>query len=194
MRTSTTQAEEIEEELKELEEGLTRLRVFYDQYFAGVRKREPQDLRAKVQRTITRFVNQAPRNSGQKFRFNQLNAKFQAFRQLWGRTLREIEAGTYRPHRFRAAIREPEPTPPPVQEKETETSKTNSDIDRLARALTAARQKTGEDEDVSSKQLAKLVRKQTRALRKKYGKEGKIRFRVTIEDNRAKLKATLARD
>jgi hypothetical protein len=194
MLTSSTQADEIEEELKELEQNLTRLRVSYDQYFVGVLRREPQDLRAKVQRTITRFVNQAPRNAGQKFRFNQLNAKFQAFRQLWGRTLREIEMGTYRPHRFRASLREPRPAAPPVQEKEPEAKSANADIERLARALGAARRKTGEEEKVSTRKLARLVRKQTRDLRKKYGKDSRIRFKVTIEDNRAKLKATLARD
>jgi hypothetical protein len=189
MRKARGQSDEVEEALRDLEEYLSRLRVAYEQYFAGALKREPQDLRARVQRIVTRFVNDAPRNSGQKFRFNQLNARYQAYRQLWGRILREIEAGTYRPHRFRAALHTREPTAPAAEHAETGAQE-SSEAEKLAQALATARGMTGEDTEASSEKLVKLVRKQIGAIRERYG-EAKVRFKVVIEDNRAKLKASV---
>jgi hypothetical protein len=185
------QSVDIEEELKELEINLNRLRVAYEQYFIGILKREPSDLRAKVQKVLTRLINQPPRNSGQKFRFNQLNAKFQVYRQLWGRIMREIEAGTYRPRQFRAKLQN-QPTPGAGSgAKDGPGPLKDAGLEQLHRALAAARKKTGESaRDLTPEKLARIVRQQTRVLRKKHGK-GKVRFRVVIEDNRAKLKATM---
>jgi len=60
-------------------------------------------------------------------------------------------------------------------------------------ALLAARQKTGErTDDFTRERLAALVKKQTEAIRAQRGADAKIKFKVVIEDNRAKLKATIA--
>ena len=185
------QSIDVEEELKDLEINLNRLRVAYEQHFIGVLKREPSDLRAKVQKVITRIVNQPPRNSGQKFRFNQLNAKFQVYRQLWGRIMREIEAGTYRPRQFRAKLQAQPTAEAGSGAREAPGPVKDAGLQELHSALAAARKKTGESaRDLTPEKLAHIVRQQTRALRKKHGK-GKVRFRVVIEDNRAKLKATM---
>ena len=95
---------EIDELLEELEQNLKRLRMEYEQFFMGAMKREPQVLRGKVQKVVTRMLNEPPLKARQKFRFNSLNARFQVFRQLWGRTLREIESGTYKRDRFMAKV------------------------------------------------------------------------------------------
>ncbi len=193
-------SEEIEELLAELDHLLTRLRMEYEQYFAGAARREPQALRGKAQKLITRFVNEPPRNSGQKFRFNTLNSRFQIYRQLWGRTLREIEAGSYKPHRFRAdmnersanAAAEPEgvttPTPRPVP------GRARSGLEKLHGALLAARRKTGEAlAGLDQEKLARVVAQQTAALRKQHGADAKVTFKVSIEGGKAKLKASVKR-
>ena len=193
MRRSQDRVEDIEEELKELDQFITRLRVGYEQYFNGALKREPLDLRAKAQKIITRLMNQPPRNSGYKFRFNQLNAKYQIYRQLWGRTVRQIEAGTYRPHLYRAKKNEQSPAATSANARKAPASKTASGIQGLHKALAAARKKTGEaGAELSPEKLARIVRQQTEALRKQHGK-GKVRFRVVIENNRAKLKASMSK-
>ncbi len=193
MRRSQDQVEDIEEDLKELDQFITRLRVAYEQYFAGVLKREPYDLQAKAQKIITRFMNQPPRKSGYKFRFNQLNAKYQVYRQLWGRTVRQIEAGTYRPHLFRSKKNEQSPAETSSSARKAPASKAASGIQGLHNALAAARKKTGEKgAELSPEKLARIVRQQTEALRKQHGK-GKVRFRVVIENNRAKLKASMSK-
>ncbi len=193
MRRSKDPAEDIEEKLKELEQFITRLRVGYEQYFNGALKREPLDLRAKAQKIITQFMNKPPRNSGYKFRFNQLNAKYQIYRQLWGRTVRQIEAGTYRPHLYRAKKGEQSPAETSSSARKAPAPKATSGIQGLHNALAAARRKTGEaGAELSPEKLARIVRQQTDALRKQHGK-GKVRFRVVIENNRAKLKASMSK-
>ena len=193
MRRSQDRVEDIEEDLKELEQFITRLRVGYEQYFNGALKREPLDLRAKAQKIITHFMNQPPRNSGYKFRFNQLNAKYQSYRQLWGRTVRQIEAGTYRPHLFRSKQNEQSPAETSSSTRKAPASEAASGIQGLHNALAAARRKTGETAaELSPEKLAHIVRQQTETLRKRYGK-GKVRFRVVIENNRAKLKASMSK-
>ena len=191
MRRSQKPVEDLEEELKQLDQYITRLRVAYEQYFSGVLKREPLDIRAKAQKIITRLMNQPPRNSGHKFRFNQLNAKYQIYRQLWGRIIRQIEAGTYRGHSFRSKLHDESPAD--TSARKAPASKPAAGIQDLYTALAAARRKTGEvGSELSPEKLARIVRQQTEALRKKHPK-GKIRFRVVIENNRAKLKARLSK-
>lgn len=191
MRAQT--AEEIDEVLKDLEVYLNRLRIDYELYFAGSAKREPAILRGKVQKLITRMVNEPPRNSAQKFRFNTLNSRFQCFRQHWGRIQREMDAGTYKPHKFKADMRvgklaesgEGLPDAAPETPKAKRTA-----IDQLHDALKSARKKTGENiADLSKEKLAAAVRKQTEALKAKHGDATKVRFRVVIENGKAKLKA-----
>ena len=46
--------------------------------------------------------------------------------------------------------------------------------------------------DLTPGKLAALVRKQTSELRRQHGK-GKLRFRVVVEDGRARLRATFVR-
>lgn len=198
---SPSEAGSIEEELTDFEHKLLRLRIAYDRYFMGSEQREPTQLRGELQRFVTRYMSSPPRNAALKFRFNSLVARFQSFRAVWGRSLREIEAGTYKRHLFReklAELERGEGAGESARERESAResapaadARPAAAIDRLYGALSKARAKTGEgalDRDA----FAKLVHKQTEELRGKYGK-GKVRFKVVIENNRAKLKATVRR-
>lgn len=185
------ETEELDEELKELEQNLKRLRIEYEQFFLGNMKREPIGLRAKVQKSITRLVNEPPRNSAQKFRFNTLNSRFQVYRQLWGRTLREIESGTYKPHRFRMRPPEAETGPEPGRDSAPGAGPRSS-FDKLYDALVVARRQTGESGPaIGPDGLRQVVRKQMEAIRERYGPGAKVRFKVVVEDNRAKVKASV---
>ncbi len=95
--------EEIDELLDECERRLDRCKTIYDNYFLGIEKVEPYSAKKDVQRRIIDLQQLLIRNSGQRFRFNMIAQKFGVFQTLWGRTMREIEAGTYRPHLERAA-------------------------------------------------------------------------------------------
>ena len=187
-------SDEVDEQLNELDQNIKRLRIEYDQYFMGTMKRPPQVLQGKVQKTVAFLSNKMPRNTAQKFRFNQLNSKYQMYRQHWGRVMRQVEAGTYKAHRFKAALHDQDRF-----EGEAHTPmgtvavpQGSSPVDKLCDALTSARAKTGEQADINRGKIAQMVKQQTASIRKKHP-GAKIRFRVVIEDNRAKLKASVSR-
>ena len=77
-------SDEVDEQLNELDQNIKRLRIEYDQYFMGTMKRPPQVLQGKVQKTVAFLSNKMPRNTAQKFRFNQLNSNYQMYRQQLG--------------------------------------------------------------------------------------------------------------
>ncbi|MBM4335498.1 MAG: hypothetical protein FJ108_06240 [Deltaproteobacteria bacterium] len=192
------QQDPIDEELDELDQGLKRLRVEYDQFFLGILKRPPEVLQGRMQKIIVKYANQILRKTHQKFRFNQLNSKFQIYRQQWGRTLRQIESGTYRGHRFKAKLHErerglgAEPETPGAEASEP-SAKANP-MDQLYDALVAARRRAGESgPDPDRAKLGELVRKQTAALRAKHP-GAKVRFRVAVDGKRAKLVASVVKD
>lgn len=182
--------------LDDLDISLKRLRMEYEQFFLGAMKREPQVLKGKVQKIIVRMVNEPPRNARQKFRFNTLNSRFQVYRQLWGRTMREMESGTYKRDKFRAQARsqgaaEVQQDKAAAAEAPRKKGGKSSPIDALHGALVTARKKTGEGgKVVSADDLGRHVRKQMEAIRAKHG-DVKVKFKVVVENNEAKVKATI---
>lgn len=184
----------IDKDMAELDQKIKRLKIEYEQYFRGTKDREPAVLKGEVGRMIQKYVNEPPRNSMQKFRFNTLCSRFQAFRSLWGRTMREIDAGTYKGHRFRAALHSPKADEAPKGAAPAEPSppkKAGGPVDRLFDALEDLRRQTGESgSTVDRARLETIVREQARTLSQQHP-DSKVTFRVVIEDNRAKLKASL---
>jgi hypothetical protein len=191
------QQDEIDEELDELDQNLKRLRVEYDQFFLGILKRPPEVLQGRVQKVIIKYANQTLRKTHHKFRFNQLNSKFQIHRQQWGRTLRQIEQGTYKGHLFRAKLHERErgisdATPSPA--KAPEPSARPGAIDKLFDALVAARKRAGDSGPAPDRaKLSEIVKRQTAALKEKHP-GARVKFRVAIEGNKAKLVASVVKD
>jgi hypothetical protein len=63
-------------------------------------------------------------------------------------------------------------------------------IDEVYKEFVAARKQLNQSGGVSKDKLAENIRKQAEALKEKYkGKE--VKFKVVVEDGKAKLKATL---
>lgn len=192
------QKDEVDDELDELDQNLKRLRVEYDQYFLGILKRPPEMLQGRVQKVIIKYANETLRKTHQKFRFNNLNSKYQIHRQQWGRTMRQIEAGTYKGHVFKAKLHERargvlDETPNPFKPS-APAPKASGAIDKLFDALVAARKRAGEAGPSPDRaKLSEIVKKQTAALKQKHP-GAKVKFRVAIEGNKAKLVASVVKD
>ena len=63
-------------------------------------------------------------------------------------------------------------------------------MDALHGALASARKRTGEHgEMLSPAELGRVVRRQMDTIKKKHG-DVKVKFKVVIEDNKAKVKAS----
>lgn len=192
------QRDEIDDELDELEQYLKRLRVEYDQYFLGILKRPPEMLQGRVQKIIVKYANETLRRTHQKFRFNNMNSQYQVFRQQWGRTMRQIEDGTYKGHLFKAKLHErargvSDETPNPFM-RTPDSPKPSGPMDKLFDAFVAARKRAGDAGPAPDRaKLSEIVKKQTAALKAKHP-GAKVKFRVAIEGKKAKLVASVVKD
>jgi hypothetical protein len=194
------QKDEVDEELDELDQNLKRLRVEYDQYFLGIMKRPPEMLQGRVQKIIVKYANETLRKTHQKFRFNNLNSKYQIHRQQWGRTMRQIEAGTYKGHVFKAKLHERargviDETPNPFKPQDpAPKAATGGAMDKLFDAFVAARKRAGDAGPAPDRaKLSEIVKKQTAALKAKHP-GAKVKFRVAVEGKKAKLVASVVKD
>ena len=183
---------DVVEDLQYLDVKLKMLKNEYEQYFMGARKREPSQLRGEVQKMVTYYANVPIRNTGYRFKFNNLRARFFAFRRHWDRVLREIEEGRYERHLFQAKLHERERTersqsPPPG------AGGGQAKLDDVFESYVSARQACGQGTaSITREKLDALIEKQSAQLRAKTGCQD-VKFRVVVEKGKAKLKVTPVR-
>ena len=84
------------EEIEELEREIERLRVMYQQYFMGTLKTEPLNLRKSIYRKILGAKPGQIMNTGTRFKLRNAIQKWNGYLNLWKRTVRQIEEGSYK--------------------------------------------------------------------------------------------------
>lgn len=183
------------DQLKILDAKLKQLKLDYEHYFQGARPRPPKMSRTEIQKSFTRLSNTAIKNTADRFKFSSLNSRFMVFKRQWDEILRKIEAGTYERHVFKANLRERErglatgePNPAP---KSSKSVATGSD-DIFASYVDAARSCGQNVESLTPEKLQAAIRKQESAIKQKLGVD-KVKFRVSVENGKVKLKATAVR-
>ena len=88
--------EGIETRLGEMERKMDRLRSLYESFFMGMERMPPNTPRHEMNRMILEMQQVPIGNAAMRFRFQALLQKWVLQTTYWNRTLREIEAGTYR--------------------------------------------------------------------------------------------------
>lgn len=91
--------------LNDAETRLDRLRALYDQFFQGLERTEPTQLRKDFERILSTLRKEQPRNTALRFRFQQLVQRNVTLDNYWRKVLRQIEDGTYRRDVLRARRR-----------------------------------------------------------------------------------------
>ena len=178
----------LEEDIRSLDIKLGQLKREYEQYFLGTRPREPAMLAGEVRKLIARISNDAIRNTALKFKFSSICSRYQALNRQWQETLRKIEQGTYTRHRFRADLHERESAPRPPAA--TASAGATVDDPDLYAAYVKARSDCGQGvESLTPAKLQAALRKQETSLRARFG-DAKVRFRVVVEEGKAKVKAS----
>jgi uncharacterized FlaG/YvyC family protein len=104
IQRSAREKDELESQVKEIEEELEELKARYDQYFLGVERREPARQREELRKRVLRVKEAFTRNTGLKFRIQTLHARYLSYERLWMRSAREREEGTYRRDLFKARL------------------------------------------------------------------------------------------
>jgi len=180
----------IDEELKILETKVLQLKLDYDLYFLGSRPREPAMARAEVQKVILRHSNTPIQNTAARFKFNSINARFQALKRQWDQTLRQIEAGTYKRHVFKADLHDRERKQPVSSGPGASSGAGGAGGGNLFESYRDAALACGQNvKGLTPAKLQAVVAKQEAALKKKLGCD-KVDFRVVVEGGKVKLKAS----
>src|SRR5229473_1753509 len=80
------------------------LRASYEQYFLGIERLAPTRMHQKLKKRLDNVKSTYNRSTSVQFRVQSLTNKFLTYQRLWERTIREIEAGTYKRDLFKARM------------------------------------------------------------------------------------------
>jgi hypothetical protein len=200
----------IDEELNLLDQQLRRLKIEYEIFFSNPAKRPPTDVEWKVLTLIRKYSDGSRMSFSQRFRYNEMAQRYAVQADLWRKKMRIREEGYRRPqdailsvqgvrapeeretkHRpvygvGRNAEGSAEDRPFTVQCSDAVSEKEK--VESLYKALTAAKQKSGEKVSGSLDSFAAFVQKKTSQIRKEHGCDTVV-YSVEMEGGQVKLKA-----
>jgi hypothetical protein len=200
----------IDEDLAQLERDIRQLKIEYDQFFGGGRKRPPTEIEWRIELVVKRYGERGgDMKSGQRFKFSSLTQSYAKYRDMFRKRTQQKEEGKVVRH-FGAAARaieaermqkqaaaHPEPAAvAPIttvipafrmicSQPETEAEK----VDQLYEALVQAKQRVGEETSkLSRASFNEFVRKKTADLQKQQNCRD-VEYVVETVDGQVKLKA-----
>ena len=171
------------QELDEIQTELKELEIRYEQYFAGLERREPYQDRQNLARRLRQFTNRHIVWTDLKFRYQNMATRFMTYGQRWDRILRLIEEGKYERHtaKLKSAPRT----------KGTTTHSADQEANQLHRELSRARQAQGLTGQVPSKEkVASFLTAQREKIRDRYG-DKPIQFSIDTSGAKPRIKVSL---
>lgn len=181
----------IEDRLVRLEEDIRRLKIEYDIYFNGGSKRAPYDTKLRVESHLKRLGDDRSLNFAQRFHYNSLATRYNAFREVWRRTIKGREEGRDAVTVNRAA-REAREREKPFTGSTFSCSDVRHDVQTIKgvyQALMEAKRACGETgQDLSFAKFHRLVMERTEALKEKIGSDRMI-FSVDVDGGHVSFKA-----
>ncbi len=180
-----------DQELTRLEDDIRRLRVEFDIFFNGGSKRPPYDTKGRVETLLKRLGDDRTINFAQRYRYNSLAARYNAFRDLWRRTMQGREEGRDAVSAARASAKK-EITEHKVEPASFVCLDAHHDVElvkNLYNSLIEAKRHCGEPtEDLSFPKFHRLIASKADGIKQQRGCEG-VRFSVTVEDGHVSFKA-----
>jgi hypothetical protein len=199
----------IDEELAQLERDIRQLKIEYDQYFGGGRKRPPTEIEWRIELIIKRYAERGgDLKYGQRFRLNNLTQTYAKYKDIFRKKTQNKEEGKIQRH-FGAAAKaieaerahkqpeKPVETPAAAaaaasgafrvtcSEPEREAEK----VDQLYQAFLQAKQQAGEQTGkLSRSSFNEFVLKKTKDLQKQKNCRD-VEYVVEVVDGQVKLKA-----
>jgi len=83
----------LEDELHRIDHEIRKLKIQFDLYFVGANPKPPNDQRDTVEKLIKKYQNVHMKNVGDRFLYNSLVNKFNAYQELWNKSIRAKEEG-----------------------------------------------------------------------------------------------------
>ena len=179
-----------DEQLTRLEDDIRKLRVEFDIFFNGAAKRPPYDTKGRVETLLKRLGDDRTLTFAQRYRYNSLAARYNAFRDLWRRTMQGREEGRDPVSAARASVKKEQTTSvQPVSFVCGDAHKEVGLVKDLYDSLLEAKQKCGEAVDgLSFPQFHRLVASKSDGLKERHGCE-RVKFSVAIENGHVSFKA-----
>ncbi len=206
----------IDEELGQLERDIRQLKIEYDQYFGGGRKRPPTEIEWRIELIVKRYGERSGQMKfGQRFRYNNLTQTYAKYKDIFRKRTQQKEEGRLQRH-FGAAAKAIEaerakaqssvPTAPvAVSAAATKVSVTAEasafrmvcsepereaeKVEQLYQAFLQAKASAGEEtHKLSADGFKEFVRKKTKDLQSKQNCRD-VEYVVETVDGQVKLKA-----
>jgi hypothetical protein len=197
----------IDEELSQLERDIRQLKIEYDQFFGGGRKRPPTEIEWRIELTVKKYGERSgDMKYGQRFRYNNLTQTYAKYKDIFRKKVKQKEEATVQRHfgaaakkieaeraqrlaeanaRYETAVAEPAAFRMTCSEPECEVDK----VERLFQAFVEAKKLTGEDTTrLSHAGFNEFVRKKTKDLQERNGC-GEVEYIVETVGGQVKLKA-----
>ena len=200
----------IDEELNLLDQQLRRLKIEYEIFFSNPAKRPPTDVEWKVLSLIRKYSDGARMSFSQRFRYNEMAQRYAVQADLWRKKMRIREEGYRRPQEAILSVQgvrppeeretkyrpvygvgrnaEPSAGNQPFTVQCSDATAEKEKVESLYKALTEAKQKSGEKVSGNLDSFAAFVKKKTSQLRKEYGCDT-VQYSVEMEGGQVKLKA-----
>jgi hypothetical protein len=196
----------IDEDLANLEKDIRQLKVEYDQYFGGGRKRPPTEIEWRIDLTIKRYAERGgDLKFAQRFRFSNLAQSYAKYKDIFRKKMKQKEEGTIQRH-FGAAAKQIEAARAAEQAKEeaaaaaaegtkafrmtcSEPEREAEKVEQLYEAFLQAKQLAGEHTGkLSRSNFNEFVRKKTKELQKQKNCKD-VEYVVETVGGQVKLKA-----
>jgi hypothetical protein len=169
----------IDEDLGQLEKDIRQLKIEYDQYFGGGRKRPPTEIEWRIDLLVKRYSERGGElKFAQRFRFNNLSQTYAKYKDIFRKRTAQKEEGKIQRH-FGAAAKEIEAARLKKEEEEqargpkafrmtcSEPERESEKVEQLYQAFLQAKQQAGEHTGkLSRSSFNEFVLKKTKELQK----------------------------
>ena len=185
-----------DEQLTRLEEDIRRLRIEFDIFFNGAAKRPPYDTKGRVETLLKRLGDDRTLNYAQRYRYNSLGARYNAFRELWRRTMQGREEGRDPVSAARANTHKQVPARKvaPASFVCLDAHREVEVVKSIYESLLQAKRLCGEPtEDLSFPKFHRLIASKADSIKQQRGCNG-VRFSVLVENGHVSFKARAARN
>jgi hypothetical protein len=172
----------IAHELDAMQHLLKELEIRYEQYFAGIERREPAADRKALTRKVRHFTNRHIVWTDLQFRYQGLASRFMSYCQYWDRILRLMDEGKYHRH---TAKRQRKPS---LAQQPEGGSAPSREADQLYQQMLQARKNCGlAGEGPSPEKIASFLASQREQIRSRYG-DKPVEFSVGIHEGKPRIK------
>jgi hypothetical protein len=198
----------IDEELAQMERDIRQLKIEYDMFFGGGRKRPPTEVEWRIELVVKRYAERAGEMKfNQRFRFSNLSQTYAKYKDIFRKRMAKHEEGKVDRHfgaaakaieaeraRLTAATEKKEPAAAAAEARAfrmvcSEPEREGEKVDKLYEAFVQAKQQAGEETSKLTRSgFNEFVRKKTKDLQSSKNCRD-VEYVVETVDGQVKLKA-----